>query len=55
VKQRESVSVLRLFGGQVFGDWFGRIKSHRILLRAIAQSEVSHHTDEIGSTHEKVR
>ena len=49
------VSVLRFFGGQVFSDWFGQIKSHAVLLRAIAQPEVSQHTGEIGSTHEKVR
>src|SRR5258708_34425057 len=49
------VRVLRLFGGRVCSDWFGYIESHRILLRPIAQSGVSHHTEEIGSTHEKVR
>ncbi len=49
------ISVLRLFGGQVFSDWFGHIKSHTVLLRAIAQTEVSQHTGEMGSTHEKVR
>src|ERR1700740_233085 len=48
------VDVLRLFGGQVFSDWFGHIKSHAVLLRAIAQPEVSQHTGEMGSTHEKV-
>jgi hypothetical protein len=48
------ISVLRLIGGQVFSDWFGQIKSHTVLLRAIAQREVSQHTGEIGSTHEKV-
>src|SRR6266436_3797030 len=48
------ISVLRLFGGQVFSDWFGHIKSHAVLLHAIAQPEVSQHTGEIGSTHEKV-
>src|ERR1700693_600350 len=49
------VRVLRLFGGQVCSDWFGYIESHRILFRPIAQSGVSHLTDRIGSTHEKVR
>src|SRR5712664_3622448 len=49
------VRVLRLFGGQVCCNRFGCVESHRILLRAIAQSGVSHHTDKIGSTHEKVR
>src|SRR6266481_6330748 len=49
------VRVLRLFGGQICSDYFGYIGSHRILLRAIAQSGVSHRTDRIGSTHEKVR
>src|SRR5260370_5986098 len=49
------VPVLRLFGGQVFGNRFGCVEMRRILLSAIAQSGVSHHTDKIGSTHEKVR
>jgi hypothetical protein len=49
------ISVLRLIGCQVFSDWFGHIKSHAGLLRAIAQPEVSQDTGEIGSTHEKVR
>jgi hypothetical protein len=49
------ISVLGPFGGQVFGNWFGHIKSHAVLFRAIAQPEVSQHTGEIGSTHEKVR
>jgi DNA-binding HxlR family transcriptional regulator len=49
------IRVLRLFGGQVCSDWFGYVESHHILLGAIAQSGVSHHTDEIGSTHRKVR
>src|SRR3979490_3146494 len=45
------IRVLRLFGGQVCSDWFGYIESHRILLRLIAQSGVSHRADRIGSTH----
>ena len=52
---RKRIGVLHLFGGQVFGAWFGHIKSHALLLRAVAQPEVSQHTGEIGSTHEKVR
>jgi hypothetical protein len=35
-------------GGQVFSDWFGHIKRHPVLLRAIAQPEVSQHTGELG-------
>ena len=49
------IGILRLFGGQIFSDCFGHIKSRVVLLRAIAQLEVSQHTGEIGSTHKKVR
>ena len=48
---RNRIGVLGPFGGQVCSDWFGYVDSHRILPRAIAQTEVSHHTDDIGSTH----
>src|SRR5258708_15154017 len=47
----KGVRVLRLFGGQVCGNRFGCVESHRILLRAIAQSGDSQHTDQMRSTH----
>src|SRR2546423_11782997 len=49
------ICVLHLLGCQVFGNGFGYVESHRLLLLAIAQSAVSHLADKIGSTHEKVR